>query len=164
MHPVDVVSKLNDRVRRMARRWDDLIWVAVLLAVLIWRWPILKGYYYRLANVQAEASAIDWHTDLSTALDEARRTGRPVLADFNATWCPPCAAMKHDTWTDDDVERAVSASTVPLLVDIDRDPATASRYGIEAVPTVLLLDGNGTVIRRAGFLPASGVLRFLDGD
>ena len=70
-------------------------------------------------------------------------------------------AMKHDTWTDMGVERAVSASTVPLLMDIDKDPATASRYGIESIPTVVLLDGNGQVLRTAGFLPPSGVLGFL---
>lgn len=148
----------------MTRRWDDLLWVAVLVGVLAWRWPILKGYYYRFADVQAESSAIAWRTDLSAALEESRRTGLPVLADFNASWCPPCAAMKHDTWTDDGVERAVTRGTIPLLVDIDQQPTVAARYDVNAIPTVLLLDASGQVIRRAGFLPASGVLRFLAGD
>jgi thioredoxin 2 len=87
-----------------------------------------------------------------------------VLADFNASWCPPCAAMKHDTWTDDGVERAVTRGTIPLLVDIDQQPTVAARYDVNAIPTVLLLDASGQVIRRAGFLPASGVLRFLADD
>lgn len=28
--------------------------------------------------------AIDWKRDVDAALDEARRTGRPLLLDFNA--------------------------------------------------------------------------------
>jgi len=76
----------------------------------------------------------------------------------------PCLAMKHDSWTDGAVERAVSSATVPLLVDIDQAPATASRDGIESMPTVLMLDGDGRVLRTEGFLPPSGVLRFVAGN
>lgn len=143
------------------RRWEDLLWVALLVGMVIWRWPLLKGYYYRIAHVEAPASSIAWRTSLSEALAEARRTGRPVLADFSASWCPPCIAMKHDTWTDAAVARTVATTSVPLSVDIDRDPATSARYEIESIPAVLLLDADGRVIRRAGFLPASGVLRFM---
>jgi thiol:disulfide interchange protein len=146
------------------RQRENFFWALLLIGVLVWRWPLLKGYYYKLAGVAAPASAIDWRTDLPSALAEAKRTGKPILADFSAVWCPPCIAMKHDTWTDSGVERAVSTSAVPLLVDIDKDPATASRYGIESIPTVVLLDGNGQVLRTAGFLPPSGVLRFLKGQ
>jgi len=58
------------------------------------------------------------------------------------------------------VEREVSSATVPLQVDIDQDPATASRYGIESMPTVL----RGRVLRTEGVLPPSGVLRFVAGN
>ena len=145
-------------------RWQDVLWMALLVGALVWRWPLLKGYYYRIAHVEAPASSIAWRTDLNAALTEARRTGLPVLVDFSASWCPPCIAMKHDTWTDTDVEHAVGAAAVPLLIDVDRDPATSARYAIDSIPTVLLLDADGRVIRRAGFLAASGVLRFLGGD
>ncbi len=144
--------------------WEDVLWGLALVGILVWRWPLLKGYYYKFAHVAAPATTIAWRTELSQALAESKQSGKPVLVDFNAVWCPPCLAMKHDTWTDSAVEQAVSASTVPLLVDIDQDPATASRYGIEAIPTVLMLDGDGRVLRTAGFLPPSGVLRFIEGN
>ena len=116
------------------------------------------------AHGAAPATTIAWRTDLSQALAESKRSGKPVLVDFNAVWCPPCLAMKHDTWTDGGVERAVTESTVPLQVHIDQDPATASRYGVESIPTVLMLDGDGRVLRSEGFLPPSGVLRFVAGN
>lgn len=146
------------------KRHESVLSTLLLVGVLVWRWPILKGYYYKLAGVEAQASPIQWRTDYRAALAESNRTGRPVLVDFSASWCPPCLAMKHDTWTDPDVARAVSSAVVPLMIDVDHDPATASHYGVEAIPTVLLVNGQGAVLRQAGFLPASGVLRFIKGD
>lgn len=146
------------------KRHESVLSTLALVGVLVWRWPILKGYYYKVAGVEAKASPIDWRTDYRAALAESARTGRPVLVDFSATWCPPCLAMKHDTWTDPAVAGAVNAGFVPLMVDIDRDPATASHYDVEAIPTILVVDAGGTVIRKAGFLPASGMMRFIHGD
>ena len=151
-------------LRTRLRPWEDVVWGLALVGLLVWRWPVLKGYYYKLADVAAPASSIAWRTNLDAALAEAKQSGKPVLVDFSAVWCPPCLAMKHDTWTDGVVARAVSASTIPVLIDIDADPATASRFGIEAIPAVLMLDGNGRVLRTEGFLPASGVIRFLAGN
>ncbi len=151
-------------VARAARRWQDVLWAAAIVGLLVWRWPILKGYYYRLAHVEAPATSIPWRTDLTAALAEAKRTGRPVLVDFNASWCPPCLAMAHDTWTDARVAQAIASGVVPVQIDIDRDPTTSDRYGVESIPTVLLLDADARVLKRAGFLPASGVLRFISGD
>ncbi|MGE3473207.1 MAG: thioredoxin family protein [Vicinamibacterales bacterium] len=146
------------------RQYENVLWAAVLVGMLAWRWPVLKGYYYKYAGVSAPADRIEWRTDYRAALAESARSGRPVLVDFSASWCPPCIAMKHDTWTAADVASRVNASFIPLMVDVDHDPATSSHFGIEAIPTILLVDARGEVIRRAGFLPASGMLRFLDGD
>jgi len=85
-----------------------------------------------------------------------------VLVDFSAEWCPPCLAMRHDVWPAPEVGRAVNASYVPLVIDVDRNAPVADRYGVAGIPAVTILDANGRVVRQsAGYLPASGVLRFL---
>jgi thioredoxin-like negative regulator of GroEL len=62
------------------------------------------------------------------------------------------------------VAGAVDAGYVPLLVDADRDTVLAARYQVSAIPTVLLLDAGGRVVRRSdGYLSRSGMLRFLAG-
>lgn len=144
------------------RRHERALWIALLLGIVAVRWPLLKGFYYRAAHVAAPGSTIPWRTDLDEALAEARRTGRPVLADFGASWCPPCLAMQHDVWPDASVERAVTSGYVPLAVDVDRNGPVAERYHIDTIPSVLVLDGRGQIVRRAGYLPVSGMLRFLD--
>ncbi len=143
------------------RQHERLLWIGLLLAVIAVRWPLLKGFYYRAAGVDAPASTIAWRTDFDSAVAEARRTGRPLLVDFSASWCPPCVAMQHDVWPDPAVERAVAQQYVPVAVDVDRNGDVADRYRIETIPTILVLDGQGQVIRRAGDLPRSGMMRFL---
>lgn len=141
-------------------RW---LWAALVIAVVIFQWPILKGYYYRAVDQPPPPSAIEWRTNLTDALQEAQRTGRPVLVDFSAHWCPPCIAMKHDVWPDDAVEDAVARSYIPVLIDVDTDSSVAERYGVHAIPTILVLDGNGQVMRRGSFFSASRMVQFLTG-
>jgi len=77
---------------------------------------------------------------------------------------PPCLVMKHEVWPNPTIERAMAPSYVPLLVGVDRNEAVSDRFGIESIPAILVLDGRGQVIRRAAFLPVSGMLHFLTGD
>lgn len=147
---------------RGRRRLEPVFWVALFAVVLVVQWPMIKGWYYRATARPVPQSAVAWRTDFEAALAEARREGRLVLVDIGADWCPPCIAMKHEVWSDAEVGRRVEQSYVPLLVDADRDDVVSPRYGVSGIPTVLVLDADGRLIRRASYLPRSGMLRFLD--
>jgi thiol:disulfide interchange protein len=142
-------------------RHERWIWTAGLLVLLVARWPVLKGYYYKLADIPPPPTSIAWRTNLDEALAEARRDGKRVVVDFTADWCPPCIAMKHDVWPDTEVARVVGSRYVPVLIDTDRDGATTERYGVRGIPTVLVLDETGAVIRNGAPLTASGMISFL---
>ena len=67
-----------------------------------------------------------------------------VLADFSATWCPPCRAMEPI------VERLAArfAGWADVVkVDVDQAGELASTYGVRGVPTFLLF-ANGQVVER----------------
>jgi thiol:disulfide interchange protein len=49
-----------------------------------------------------------WHASLAAGLDEARRTGQPILIDVWATWCKNCLTMDATTFRDGRVEAALS--------------------------------------------------------
>jgi|SRR5579859_3522635 len=106
---------------------------------------------------------IPWRTNLSDALAESKKTGKPVLADFSASWCPPCQEMKHSSWPDAKVEEAVKTNYIPVLLDMDKPQSEgpAQRYKVEYIPTVLILDAEGNVVRNGGFMQASELLGFL---
>ncbi len=150
-------------MRAFLKRYERWLWMALLAGIVAFRWPLLKGFYYRTAHVEAPAGHIAWRTDFDAALAEARRTNKPLLVDFSASWCPPCLAMKHDVWPDPTVERQVTGSYVPMLIDVDHDGGVSDRYQVDTIPAILILNADGHVIRRAGYLPALGVLRFLAG-
>lgn len=149
------------RARRVLARYETPLWVAAIVVLVFFRWPVIKGYYYKATDAVAPPSAIQWRTDVDAALAEARRDGRRVVVDFSADWCPPCIAMKHDVWPDPRVTRAVADGFVPVLIDTDKDGATTARFQVEGIPTVVVLDGSGAEQKRGAPLTAGAMLDFL---
>lgn len=68
---------------------------------------------------------------------------QPVLVDFSAEWCGPCRAIEPvmEALATEYAGRATIAK-----VDIDSNPSIAARYGVRAVPTVMIV-ANGEVDR-----------------
>jgi thiol-disulfide isomerase/thioredoxin len=127
-----------------------IILVAVTAAVVIF-----KGAFAR--------DRVPWRTDLAAAAQEAQRDGKPQLLYFTATWCGPCQRMTPQTWSDETVERRLR-EVVPTKVDIDRHAELAERYDVAAVPTFIVLDAGGNVVKRTdGFMGAGAFLGWLGG-
>jgi thioredoxin 1 len=79
---------------------------------------------------------VDEVTD-TTFADEVLHASRPVIVDFWAPWCKPCDAIEPHL-------RAISEQHDVRLVklNIDASIATPARYGVLALPTVMLfVDG-----------------------
>jgi thioredoxin 1 len=74
-------------------------------------------------------------TDASFEQDVLRAEG-PVLVDFWAPWCKPCAAIEPHL-------EGIAADTGARLVrlNIDEQLGTPSRYGVLSLPTVILFEG-----------------------
>jgi thiol:disulfide interchange protein len=145
-------------------RWRTWIVLAgFLLLVGYVQWPMFKGLYYRAFGAPAPNDGIAWRMDLGAALAESAQTGKPVLVDFSASWCPPCQVMKHESWPDAQVAKAANDNFIPVFLDADASgsQAPAEKYGIRAIPSVLVLDSQGKVLRQANFLDAAALRKFL---
>ncbi len=59
----------------------------------------------------------------------------PVLVDFWAEWCMPCKILAP---TIDDVADQFEGKAIVGKVDIDDNQEIAVKYGISAIPTVII--------------------------
>ena len=49
---------------------------------------------------------------------------------------------------------------VPVMINIDKDSNTATRYNVESIPAIMFLDGKGKVVHSfSGFLPPDDFAR-----
>ncbi|AMV37880.1 thioredoxin family protein [Planctomyces sp. SH-PL62] len=159
-------ESVNQPNRPGKRLGGALSWGALVLAVAAFQWPMVKGTYYRITDPPAPASGIPWRTDFDRALAEASGSGKPLLVDFSASWCPPCLVMKHDVWPDPAVGEAVRGGYVPVLLDVDdpKNAPVAERYGVAGVPAVLVVDSGGRVLRRGGYMSSGEAIAFLGAE
>jgi len=108
---------------------------------------------------------VDW-TDFGAGLEQARVTGKPVLATFVTSWCPYCTKMRGDTWRSPAVTERLQ-ETVPVRVDAEDPgqggPELAARYRISGYPVQLLLDPEGGEVARSdGYQTPGQFLGWLD--
>ncbi len=146
-----------------ARHSTLLLWMVVLGALLWFQWPMIKGWGYRLTGSKAPDDGIGWRTDFAAAITEAQRVNKPLLLDFSASWCPPCQVMKHDVWPDAAVRGALLAGYVPVLVDVDAagNEELSARYAVSSIPTIIIVNVKGEVLKRGSFMTASEMAKFL---
>lgn len=101
----------------------------------------------------------------SEALLQAATSGKPVLAFVTADWCPPCQKFKRGALVDKDVSTWIVDNTHAVLVDATRDNPVATRLGVEALPTMIMIrndeKGEREVSRFSGERDAEHVLSWL---
>ena len=103
----------------------------------------------------AVAAEGEWLTDLSKAQAKAKDEKKMVLLDFTGSdWCPPCKALYKNVLSSPEFIQFAKANLVLVEVDFPRskpqsdtlkkaNQTLSQKYGIEAYPTVIVLDADG---------------------
>ncbi len=74
----------------------------------------------------------------------------PVIVDFWAPWCGPCKMVAP---TLDKLAKELSGKLVIAKVNTDENPEWAMKYGVQGIPTMLLVAQGKIVHRQVGALP-----------
>lgn len=78
-----------------------------------------------------------------------------VVLDFTATWCGPCQMQKPIL---EELEGEMGDKVDFKMVDVDQNNALAGKYGIHAVPT-LIIEKDGAEVKRYTGVTSADVLR-----
>ncbi|MCW9014171.1 MAG: protein disulfide oxidoreductase [Gammaproteobacteria bacterium] len=138
-------------------RWFSIVLNILFIAIL----------FYALSSWQTKDAARGEATNISGDLITGEKfnlqhyRGQPVLIHFWATWCPICklennsiAAIAEDyqiitvaSWSDSDsaIKKFLQEENLNLPVITDHDGEWAKLYGVKAVPTSFVLDGEGHI-------------------
>jgi thioredoxin-related protein len=93
----------------------------------------------------------------------ARDFDKPVFIHFTASWCKWCKKMKNETYMDPEVIRFMDENFVAVMVDTEKLPTLARKYGVESLPTLWFLDSQGNGLTNIqGYAGSEKLLRVLE--
>lgn len=152
--------------RRGPTGFQIFVWFSAILIVGLIGW--------RLVNLllPTPPSAINWLTALPTDASQTEASKPTLLLFTGESWCPGCIMLARDVFSRDDVAQKVHEKVIPVKYDFPPGGAAdpdeeksqmADKYGIEAFPTLLLVDNQGNVLsKRVGSMPAESFLLWID--
>ena len=171
MPPID--GSGAPHVRPGSTRRDPLVLIAIALVLLGLRVSLGLREPTRPAGrvegrLQIQAGEVMRWRAPDAALEEARATGKPLLYDFTADWCPPCRLMNEQLFDDRAVATDLDKRFVPVRV-LDRQRETGRnapwvdelqrRYRVSAFPTLVVVRASGAEpYRIEGYLGRDAVL------
>jgi thioredoxin 2 len=90
---------------------------------------------------------------------EVERSPLPVVLDMWAPWCGPCRMI---TPMIEELATEMAGRLRFAKLNVDENPATAARFNVRSIPTILVFKGGREVDRIVGVQPKSAMAQRLE--
>ena len=81
---------------------------------------------------------------------EVLKSKEPVVVDFWAEWCGPCRMIAPAL---EEISGSLGDKVKIVKLNVDENPATAQKYGIMSIPTLMLFKNGELASRQIGAAP-----------
>jgi thioredoxin 2 len=84
----------------------------------------------------------------------------PVLVDLWAPWCGPCRMVSPAL---ESLARDLAGRIKLVKVNVDEAPGVAQRFGVQGIPTLVLVKAKAELARQIGAAPEPALRSWLEG-
>ena len=97
--------------------------------------------------------------DDNTFAEVAEAAPVPVVVDLWAPWCGPCRMVSPAL---EQLARDLAGKVKLVKVNVDTSPQVSQRFGVQAIPTLLVLRRGQVAARQTGAVPLAALRTWVD--
>ena len=91
--------------------------------------------------------------------EQVLKSDQVWLVDFWAPWCGPCLMMAP---TLEEIAKDLEGKLRVGKLNVDENPETTSKYGIRAIPTLILFKAGKEIAQAVGVQPKEELISFIN--
>jgi thioredoxin 1 len=91
--------------------------------------------------------------------EEVLKSSTPVVVDFWAEWCGPCKQISPAL---EEIATELNGKVKIAKINIDENPSTPGKYGIRAIPTLILFKDGEVASTQTGAHPKGKLMDWIN--